>query len=144
MKCYADSSKVMSSLLKHAESSAAKFGGLPADYLRIHEFLDCSKLFLGDWRHRALLHTTFGIYLAEKWVFGHAYRRDSDGEEVSTRSIVEQHLIEDLSALLTPAEFLREMPVRTWMNGLTAKQRDRLRYLTIKDEQNVGDSTHEN
>jgi len=30
------------------------------------------------------------------------------------------------------------------MNGLTAKQRDRLRYLTIKDEQNVGDSTHEN
>lgn len=133
----------MSNLLKHAQSSAAKFGGLPSDYLRLHEFLDCSKLFLGDWRHRALLHTTFGVYLAEKWVFGHAYRRESDGEEVSTRSLVEQHMIEDLNALLTPAEFLREMPVRTWMNGLTAKQRERLRNLIIQDEMSDGDDAHE-
>lgn len=133
----------MSNLLKHAQSSAAKFGGLPSDYLRLHEFLDCSKLFLGDWRHRALLHTSFGVYLAEKWVFGHAYRRESDGEEVSTRSLVEQHMIEDLNALLTPAEFLREMPVRTWMNGLTAKQRERLRNLTIQDEMSGGDDAHE-
>ena len=133
----------MSNLLKHAQSLAAKIGGLPSDYLRLHEFLDCSKLFLGDWRHRALLHTTFGVYLAEKWVFGHAYRRESDGEEVSTRSLVEQHMIEDLNALLTPAEFLREMPVRTWMNGLTAKQRERLRNLTIQDEMSSGDDAHE-
>ncbi len=133
----------MSDLLKHAQSSALKFGGQPTDYLRLHEFLDCSKLFLGDWRHRALLHTTFGVYLAEKWVFGPAYRRDSDGEEVATRSLVEQHLIEDLNALLTPAEFLREMPVRLWMNGLTAKQRERLRNLTIEDEVERREAGHE-
>jgi hypothetical protein len=133
----------MSDLLKHARSSALKFGGQPADYLRLHEFLDCSKLFLGDWRHRALLHTTFGVYLAEKWVFGHAYRRESDGEEVATRSLVEQHLIEDLNALLTPAEFLREMPVRLWMNGLTARQRERMRNLTIQDEADGRGAGHE-
>lgn len=133
----------MSDLLKHARSSALKFGGQPADYLRLHEFLDCSKLFLGDWRHRALLHTTFGVYLAEKWVFGPAYRRESDGEEVATRSLVEQHLIEDLNGLLTPAEFLREMPVRLWMNGLTARQRERLRNLTIEEENGDGEAGHE-
>ena len=133
----------MSDLLKHAASSAAKFGGVPDDYLRLHEFLDCSKLFLGDWRHRALPHTTFGVYLAEKWVFGHAYRRESDGVEVSTRSLIEQHLIEDLNALMTPAEFLREMPVRTWMNGLTVTQRERLRNLTIQDDERHEDNVHE-
>lgn len=133
----------MSDLLKHAQASAARFGGVPSDYFRIHEFLDCSKLFLGDWRHRALLHTTFGVYLAEKWVFGHAYRRESDGAEVATRSIVEQHLVEDLSALLTPAEFLREMPLRIWMNGLTVKQRERLRNLTIEDAQGSEKGGHE-
>ncbi len=133
----------MSDLLKHARSSALKFGGQPADYLRLHEFLDCSKLFLGDWRHRALLHTTFGVYLAEKWVFGPAYRRESDGEEVATRSLVEQHLVEDLNALLTPAEFLREMPVRLWMNGLTARQRERLRNLTIEKGNDDGEAGHE-
>ncbi len=133
----------MSDALKHAQSSALRFGGQPADYLRLHEFLDCSKLFLGDWRHRALLHTTFGVYLAEKWVFGPAYRRESDGAEVATRSLVEQHLIEDLNALLTPAEFLREMPVRLWMNGLTARQRERLRNLTIEEDNDNREAGHE-
>ena len=93
--------------------------------------MDCSKLFLADWRHRALLHSTFGMYLAEKWVFGHVYRRDSDGVEVPTRLLIEQHIVEDLNAILSPAEFLREMPLRPWMNGLTARQRERLRAMTI-------------
>ncbi len=57
-------------LLDHAKSSAAKLGGVPEDYYRIHEFIDSSKLFLPDWRHRALLHSTFGIFLAERYVFG--------------------------------------------------------------------------
>ncbi len=128
----------MGNIVQHSESSAQKFGGVPSDYFRLHEFLDCSKLFLADWRHRALLHSTFGIYLAEKWVFGHAYRRESDQVEVSTRALVEQHLIEDLNAIVTPAEFLREMPLRLWMNGLTVEQRDRLRRLTIEGERAVG------
>ena len=42
--------------LKHAQSSAHKFGGRPEDYLNIHNWFDESKSFLGDFRHRALRH----------------------------------------------------------------------------------------
>ena len=124
----------MGNLLDHAKSSAEKLGGVPEDYYRIHEFIDSSKLFLPDWRHRALLHSTFGIFLAERYVFGPTYVRESDGVAVATRTIVEQHLLEDLNAILTPAEFLREMPLRIWMNGLSAAQRERLRYLALGQE----------
>jgi hypothetical protein len=34
--------------LKHAESSAKKFGGKPDDYLPIHNWFDESKAFLAD------------------------------------------------------------------------------------------------
>lgn len=129
----------MGNVLDHARSSAKKFGGIPEDYFRLHEFLDSSKLFLADWRHRGLLHTTFGIFLAERYVFGPTYRRESDGVELATRTLVEQHLIEDLNAVLTPAEFLREMPLRPWMNGLTATQRERLRALTFDQEMAAGE-----
>jgi len=47
--------------LKHAESSAKKFGGKPDDYLVIHNWFDESKAFLGDFRHRALRHHCEGI-----------------------------------------------------------------------------------
>jgi hypothetical protein len=36
----------MGNLIDHARSSVSKFGGTEADYYRIHEFMDCSKLFL--------------------------------------------------------------------------------------------------
>ena len=38
--------------LKHAQSSARKFGGRAEDYLPIHNWFDESKAFLGDFRHR--------------------------------------------------------------------------------------------
>lgn len=106
----------------HSESSAHRFGGASEDYVPIHKFLDQSKLYLADWRHRALLHTTFGVALCEQF-FGDLYRRPSDGGIVATRTIAEVHILEDMKAILTPADFLREMPIRGWMNGLTASQR---------------------
>jgi len=66
----------------HSESSSVRFGGIATDYLRIHKFLDQSKLYLADWRHRALLHTTFGVALCEQF-FGDLYRRESDGSDRS-------------------------------------------------------------
>ena len=51
--------------LKHAQSSARKFGGRAEDYLPIHNWFDESKAFLADFRHRALRHHTEGIFLAE-------------------------------------------------------------------------------
>src|ERR1700676_4813958 len=52
--------------LKHAQSSARRFGGKPEDYLPIHSWFDESKAFLADFRHSALRHHTEGIFLLEK------------------------------------------------------------------------------
>jgi hypothetical protein len=53
----------------HAGSSAQKFGGNAGDYLELHEFMDSSKAFLGDNRHRAVFHSTAGAYYMQK-IFG--------------------------------------------------------------------------
>lgn len=126
----------MGDILFHSESSARKFGGVAEDYVPIHKFLDQSKLYIADWRHRALLHNTFGIALCEQF-FGDLYKRPSDGQFVSTRAIAEQHILEDLNAVPTPAEFLREMPVRRWMNGMTPQQKRRMQEMSI-DENDDG------
>ena len=117
----------------HSESSARRFGGAPEDYVAIHKFLDQSKLYIADWRHRALLHNTFGVALAEQF-FGDLYRRPSDGQSVATRTVAEVHILEDMQAILTPGEFLREMPIRRWMNGLTLEQRRAAQSLRIPEQ----------
>ena len=53
----------------HAKRSAKKFGGISSDYLPIHNFMDSSKAHVSDNRHRAILHTGFGIFLTES-MFG--------------------------------------------------------------------------
>ena len=78
--------------MRHAQSSAKKFGGRPEDYLAIHMWFDESKAFLADLRHRALRHHAEGIFAAEK-LFGIAIR-NSDGTEVPVRYIGEQHVKE--------------------------------------------------
>ncbi len=116
----------------HSESSARRFGGTPEDYVAIHKFLDQSKLYIADWRHRALLHNTFGVSLSEQF-FGDLYKRPSDGGTVATRTVAEVHILEDMKAILTPADFLREMPIRTWMNGLNPAQKRAAQTFRIPD-----------
>lgn len=53
----------------HSKNSVNKYGGKIEDYIEIHNFLDSAKATLADVRHRALLHSTFGIFILEK-VFG--------------------------------------------------------------------------
>ena len=55
----------------HAVSSARKHGGVPEDYLAVHEWFDASKAHHGDFRHRALRHHTLGVFECER-EFGHA------------------------------------------------------------------------
>ena len=76
--------------LKHAQSSARKFGGRAEDYLPIHNWFDESKSFLADFRHRALRHHAEGIFLLEK-LFGVAVV-NSDGNQVPVRDVGEQHV----------------------------------------------------
>lgn len=123
----------MGDVLFHSESSARKFGGVVDDYVPIHKFLDQSKLYLADWRHRALLHTTFGISLCEQ-MFGDLYTRPSDGVKVCTRTIATVHIQEDMGCVPTPGDFLREMPIRPWMNGVTMKEKHSMQHLRIAQD----------
>ena len=50
----------------HALSSAKKWGGGPEDYLLLHQYMDQSKAAEADFRHRAILHHSFGIFMLEQ------------------------------------------------------------------------------
>ena len=63
------------------------------------------------------------------------YTRPSDGQKISTRLIAEKHVLEDLGALPDPAWYIREMPIRRWMNGITPEQRRRTQKLVLEDNQ---------
>ncbi len=101
--------------LRHAESSARKFGGKAEDYLAIHNWFDESKAFFPDFRHRALRHHGEGIFLAEK-LFGVAIA-NSDGKQIPVRYIGEQHVREDLCRIPTVQDWLSEIKPRRWMYG---------------------------
>jgi hypothetical protein len=126
----------------HARLSAKKYGGVPEDYIRIHDFLDSTKMALPDVRHRAILHSAFGCFIVED-VFGHtlttlsgeldatlrAFKHDpsrrakeaASGVEgrkiVSVRDIAEDHIREDLNFIPTIERWLRSLPMEPWMAG---------------------------
>ena len=101
--------------LKHAESSARKFGGKAEDYLAIHNWFDQSKSFFADFRHRALRHHAEGIFLAER-IFGVTIA-NSDGERVPVRYVGEQHVKEDLGRIPTVQDWLSQISPQRWMYG---------------------------
>lgn len=103
----------------HAVISAKKHGGLPEDYQPVHDFIDSSKATIADVRHRAILHSAFGIFLAEQ-VFGAAIT-NSEGKSVPVRLIAEEHVQDDLGFIPTVEHWLGEMPVRPWMSGTVKK-----------------------
>lgn len=99
----------------HGEVSVRKFGGKVEDYQEIHDFFDSSKAHFPDMRHRAILHSSFGIYLAER-VFG-IYVINSAGKKVSVRDIGEQHVIDDMGRIPTVQDYLEQMPMYSWLGG---------------------------
>lgn len=98
----------------HAVSSSRKWGGEPDDYLEIHQWFDASKAFLADFRHRALRHHAEGIFLMES-IFG-ATLTNSNGREIPTRWVGEQHVIEDMGKIPTAADWLTCIQPEPWMN----------------------------
>jgi len=101
--------------LQHARNSVRKHGGVLEDYIPIHDFFDSSKATLSDPRHRALLHSTFGIFLVER-VFG-TYITNAEGKKVSVRDIGEAHVFEDMGFIPTVERWLKTMPIEPWMSG---------------------------
>jgi hypothetical protein len=105
----------MSKPMIHAKSSAKKYGGIPEDYIEIHQWFDQTKAHFGDNRHRTLLHNSFGIFLCES-VFG-IQLINSDNKTFSVRDVGEQHIIEDLGFIPNVGDYLCEMPIKDWMCG---------------------------
>jgi hypothetical protein len=105
----------MSNPLVHAERAARKWGGVPEDYLPVHQWFDCTKAHVADNRHRMILHNSFGIALAEQ-VFGLAIT-NADGRRMFVREIGMQHILEDFGCIPTLGECLKELPLRPWMAG---------------------------
>lgn len=123
----------------HAQASARKFGGVPEDYIKIHEFIDSSKKMVGDVRHRSMYHNTAGPWLCQE-IFGH-FIEITDGEgnklldknkrtrKVMVREIAEHHIVEDLGWIPSPADWLKCMECKTWMGGKRNKIMNKTEFL---------------
>ena len=117
--------------LIHAEISVKKYGGIVEDYMPLHNFFDSSKQAMPDVRHRAVLHSAFGIYLLER-VFGD-YIVNSDGKKVSVRDVGEDHVMQDLGFIPTVEHWLGNMPVEDWMLGKNKKRRPRKQSISFEN-----------
>lgn len=102
----------------HAISSARKFGGIPEDYLEIHQLMDSSKGAMPDNRHRALTHNSWFLSTILERIFG-VNIKNSDNRDVSVRDIGEQHILEDFGNRFIPSasDYLEEMEYIPWMNA---------------------------
>ena len=103
---------------EHAVLSVRDFGGEAKDYLKIHEFFDQTKFFLPNWKHRMILHNSFGMKLCED-LFGPIIL-NSDGIEISVREIARRHIMQDLDGRIPTIqdwiESLSKGNVEPWMN----------------------------
>ncbi len=91
----------------HCRISKRKFGGTETDFFAIHKFIDSSKLFYFNPRHRLLLHNLFGIEIVVM-KFGD-YIQTIDHKTVLVRDIAAEHCKEDLSG--------RVPSLNEWLNG---------------------------
>ena len=99
----------------HATTSASIWGGVPEDYLAIHNWLDATKETFCDFRHRALRHHSQGIFEAER-IFGFSIT-NGDGKSVPVRYICEQHIKEDCGGRVpTVADWFRNIKPEVWMS----------------------------
>jgi hypothetical protein len=87
---------------QHAVSSARKFGGIPEDYMHIHNWFDETKAWVGHSKHRMFRHHSEGIFECEK---RHGfYIINSDDKRVYTRYVAEQHVKEDCNGYIPSAK----------------------------------------
>ena len=104
----------------HSQSAVKKWGGKVEDYLPIHDFFDSTKAHFSDFRHRAMLHNSYGIYLAER-IFGHTIT-NSDGKVIPVRFIAERHILEDCGRIPSVADWLKCIQPEPWMTKVGIKR----------------------
>jgi hypothetical protein len=109
---------------QHAVSSARKFGGIPEDYVEIHEWFDATKAWVGHSKHRMFRHHSEGIFECEK-IFG-TYLLNSDNKKVYTRYVGEQHVKEDCNGYIPSA--------KEWMDMIASGELKEWAIKTLKIE----------
>ena len=101
----------------HAKNSVKRYGGVVEDYMSIHDWFDSTKAAYADFGHRAILHNTFGIFLAEQ-LFGTTIT-NSEGKVISVRDIAEDHVKEDTGGRIpTIQDWLKDLKPEPWMLGV--------------------------
>lgn len=101
--------------ITHAAASVRRYGGAIEDYLPIHDFMDDSKGAVSDLRHRYLTHNSWFVRNVIERVFGHELT-NSDGRNVSTRQIAEDHVEEDFGTFIpTAQDWAMAMRMEYWM-----------------------------
>lgn len=119
----------------HAKSSARKYGGLPEDYIEIHQLMDSSKAVMPDNRHRTLTHNSWFPFIVEK-IFG-LTKINSEGKEYSVRGVCEDHIKEDFGFIPTVSDYLQLMELADWMNNGTGEPPPSYRKLSVKGKNKI-------
>lgn len=102
--------------LIHARNSVKRYGGTETDYIAIHNWMDSTKAASANFYHRAILHNSFGPFIAEQ-IFGLSIT-NSDGKTLSVRDIVEDHIMEDCAGKIPSLDdWLSDLPAKAWMVG---------------------------
>ena len=103
----------------HAENSAKKYGGVPADYLDIHEYMDSSRGAVSDMGHRVATHHSFFVYGTLLKIFG-STRENSAGKTYSVADVGEDHCKEDFNGHFpTLNDWTEHLNIQPWMLGET-------------------------
>jgi hypothetical protein len=102
----------------HAELSAKRYGGIPEDYLDIHELMDSSKAAFPNNLHRVLTHNSWFVVTILPKVFGHR-RQNSEGKWYNVKDVGEYHILEDFKMRFIPSvqDYLENMVMQDWMNN---------------------------
>ena len=122
--------------LHHAQISAKRYGGVIEDYIEIHDFFDSSKAAFADVRHRAILHNSFGIYLAER-IFG-TYITNAQGKKVSVRDIAEDHVAEDMGGRIPSVQdWLQHLEIQPWMKNLKSERIKKTTVISLDETHHI-------
>ena len=102
----------------HAISSAKKYGGVPEDYIDIHNLLDSCKSAVGNNAHRLFTHNSWFINTILPQCFGRR-RQNSEGKYYNVKDIGEQHCLEDFrhKFIPNPQDYLEHFDSPLWVNN---------------------------
>lgn len=86
----------------HSEISVKNRGGKIEDYIKLHDFSDCSKEVEASNRHRLYFHSMWGVKNVVMRIFGHTIK-NSDGKITNVKDICENdHILPDYKGKFIP------------------------------------------